>query len=109
MKLKKKVILMANVMLCVALFCACGKEGTNQTEIMSYSGVKEDITEKSTEADRVAIPSGYPSMPFGSKEEKGYDLPVSDSKRKEEKNVYQNYTKKQIKAMRPMLSLQMRL
>lgn len=83
MKLKKKVILMANVMLCVALFCACGKEGTNQTEIMSYSGVKEDITEKSTEADRVAIPSGYPSMPFGSKEEKGYDLPVSDSKRKE--------------------------
>lgn len=32
MKLKKKVILMANVMLCAAMFCACGKEGKNQKD-----------------------------------------------------------------------------
>ena len=32
MKIKKKVILMANVMLCAALFCACGKEESNQRD-----------------------------------------------------------------------------
>ena len=32
MKLKKKVILIANVMLCAALFCACGKAGENQKD-----------------------------------------------------------------------------
>ena len=32
MKLRKKVILTANVMLCAALFCACGKEGENQKD-----------------------------------------------------------------------------
>ena len=32
MKIKKKVILMVNVMLCAALFCACGKEESNQRD-----------------------------------------------------------------------------
>ena len=32
MKIKKKVILMANVMLCAALFCACGKDESNQRD-----------------------------------------------------------------------------
>ena len=32
MKLRKKVILMANVMLCAVLFCACGKEESNQRD-----------------------------------------------------------------------------
>ena len=32
MKLKKKIILIANVMLCAALFCACGKAGENQKD-----------------------------------------------------------------------------
>lgn len=32
MKLRKKVILMANVILCAVLFCACGKEESNQRD-----------------------------------------------------------------------------
>ena len=32
MKLKKKIILIANVMLCAALFCACGKVEENQKD-----------------------------------------------------------------------------
>ena len=31
-KIKKKVILMVKVMLCAALFCACGKEESNQRD-----------------------------------------------------------------------------
>lgn len=36
MKLKKKVILMANVMLCAAMFCACGKEVTEEEFKMRF-------------------------------------------------------------------------
>ena len=32
MKLKKKIILIANVMLCAAPFCACGKVVENQKD-----------------------------------------------------------------------------
>ena len=65
--MKKREILLIIMLLCCVSFCAC-KNGEERTEIISDSGVKEDITEESTETDRVA---------------KGYDLTVSDSERKE--------------------------
>ena len=55
------------MLLCCVSFCACNN-GRERTEIVSDSEAKEDITEESTETDRIA---------------KGYDLLVSDSERKE--------------------------
>ena len=65
--MKKRDILLVIMLLCCVSFCACNN-GRERTEIVSDSEGKEDITEESTETDRVA---------------KGYDLPVSDSERKE--------------------------
>ena len=65
--MKKRDILLIIMLLCCVSFCACNNSG-ERTEIISDSGAKEDITEESTEKDSVA---------------KGYDLPVSDSERKE--------------------------
>ena len=65
--MKKRDILLVIMLLCCVSFCACNN-GRERTEIVSDSEAKEDITEESTETDRIA---------------KGYDLPVSDSERKE--------------------------
>ena len=65
--MKKRDILLVIMLLCCVSFCACNN-GRERTEIVSDSEAKEDITEESTETDRVA---------------KGYDLLVSDSERKE--------------------------
>ena len=65
--MKKRDILLVIMLLCCVSFCACNN-GRERMEIVSDSEGKEDITEESTETDRVA---------------KGYDLPVSDSERKE--------------------------
>ena len=65
--MKKRDILLVIMLLCCVSFCACNNSG-ERTEIISDSEAKEDITEESTEMDRVA---------------KGYDLTVSDSERKE--------------------------
>ncbi len=65
--MKKRDILLIIMLLCCVSFCACNN-GRERTEIVSDSDAKEDITEESTETDRMA---------------KGYDLPVSDSERKE--------------------------
>lgn len=65
--MKKRDIQLVIMLLCCVSFCACNN-GRERTEIVSDSEAKEDITEESTEMDRMA---------------KGYDLPVSDSERKE--------------------------
>ena len=65
--MKKRDILLVIMLLCCVSFCACNN-GRERMEIVSDSEGKEDITEESTETDRVA---------------KGYDLLVSDSERKE--------------------------
>ena len=65
--MKKRDILLVIMLLCCVSFCACNN-GRERTEIVSDSEAKEDITEESTETDRIA---------------KGYDLLVSDSERKE--------------------------
>ena len=65
--MKKREILLIIMLLCCVSFCACNN-GRERTEIVSDSEAKEDITEESTETDRIA---------------KGYDLLVSDSERKE--------------------------
>ena len=65
--MKKRDILLVIMLLCCVSFCACNN-GRERTEIVSDSETKEDITEESTETDRIA---------------KGYDLLVSDSERKE--------------------------
>ena len=65
--MKKRDILLVIMLLCCVSFCACNN-GRERTEIVSDSEAKEDITEESTETDRIA---------------KGYDLTVSDSERKE--------------------------
>ena len=65
--MKKRDILLVIMLLCCVSFCACNN-GRERTEIVSDSEGKEDITEESTETDRIA---------------KGYDLLVSDSERKE--------------------------
>lgn len=65
--MKKRDILLVIMLLCCVSFCACNN-GRERMEIVSDSEGKEDITEESTETDRIA---------------KGYDLPVSDSERKE--------------------------
>ena len=65
--MKKRDILLVIMRLCCVSFCACNN-GRERTEIVSDSEAKEDITEESTETDRIA---------------KGYDLLVSDSERKE--------------------------
>ncbi len=65
--MKKRDILLVIMLLCCVSFCAC-KNSVERTEIISDSGDREDMEEESTETDRL---------------EKGYDLPVSDSERKE--------------------------
>lgn len=65
--MKKRDILLVIMLLCCVSFCACNN-GRERMEIVSDSEGKEDITEESTETDRIA---------------KGYDLLVSDSERKE--------------------------
>lgn len=55
------------MLLCCIFLCACN-DSRGGEEFLSDNGTKKDITEESTETDRVA---------------KGYDLPVSDSERKE--------------------------
>jgi len=65
--MKKRDILLVIMLLFCVSFCACNN-GRERTEIVSDSEAKEDITEESTETDRIA---------------KGYDLLVSDSERKE--------------------------
>ena len=65
--MKKRDILLVIMLLCCVSFCACNN-GRERTEIVADSEAKEDITEESTETDRIA---------------KGYDLLVSDSERKE--------------------------
>lgn len=65
--MKKRDIQLVIMLLCCVSFCACNN-GRERTEIVSDSEAKEDITEESTETDRIA---------------KGYDLLVSDSERKE--------------------------
>ena len=65
--MNKRDILLVIMLLCCVSFCACNN-GRERTEIVSDSEAKEDITEESTETDRIA---------------KGYDLLVSDSERKE--------------------------
>lgn len=82
MKLKKKLILVAYVMVCVALLCACNNNGNMKNEYAGKTRENEqkeyaESTNEEADTDRkIETPYGYPSMPYGNKEEKGYDLPI---------------------------------
>ena len=67
MKLKKKVILVAYVMMCVGLLCACNNNGNMKNEYAGKTGENEqkeyaESTDEEADTDR--------------KIEKGYDLPI---------------------------------
>ena len=67
MKLKKKVILVAYVMMCVALLCACNNNGNMKNEYAGKTGENEqkeyaESTDEEADTDRQI--------------EKGYDLPI---------------------------------
>ena len=67
MKLKKKVILVAYVMMCVGLLCACNNNGNMKNKYAGKTGENEqeeyaESTDEETETDRQI--------------EKGYDLPI---------------------------------
>lgn len=70
MTFKKKFILLANMLLCAALFCACEKEGENPK---NYKGDRQkenvEITDEEADTNR--------------QEDKGYDLPIDVRLRKE--------------------------
>lgn len=88
-KLKNKVVLVAYVIACVALLCACNNNGNIKNEYAGKTGENEqkeyaESTDEETDTDRqIETPYGYPSMPYGNKEEKGYDLPI-DARQREE-------------------------
>lgn len=89
MKLKKKVILVACVMMGVALLCACNNNGNTKNKYAGKIGENEqkecaESTDEEADTDgQIETPFGYPSMPYGNKEEKGYDLPI-DARQREE-------------------------
>ena len=67
MKLKKKVVLVTYVMVCVALLCACNNNGNMKNKYAGKTGENEqeeyaESTDEETETDRQI--------------EKGYDLPI---------------------------------
>ena len=74
MKLKKKVVLVTYVMVCVALLCACNNNGNMKNEYAGKTGENEqkeyaESTDEEADTDR--------------KIEKGYDLPI-DARQREE-------------------------
>ena len=80
---------MACVMVCVTLLCACNNNGNMKNEYAGKTRENEqeeyaESTDEETETDRqIETPYGYPSMPYGNKEEKGYGLPI-DARQREE-------------------------
>ena len=80
---------MACVMVCVTLLCACNNNGNMKNEYAGKTRENEqeeyaESTDEETETDRqIETPYGYPSMPYGNKEEKGYDLPIDVRQREE--------------------------
>ena len=80
---------MACVMVCVTLLCACNNNGNMKNEYAGKTRENEqeeyaESTDEETETDRqIETPYGYPSMPYGNKEEKGYDLPIDARQRAE--------------------------
>ena len=74
MKLKKKVILVACVMVCVTLLCACNNNGNMKNEYAGKTGENEqkeyaESTDEEADTDRQI--------------EKGYDLPIAVRQREE--------------------------
>ncbi len=74
MKLKKKVVLVTYVMVCVALLCACNNNGNMKNEYAGKTGENEqkeyaESTDEEADTDRQI--------------EKGYDLPIAVRQREE--------------------------
>ena len=74
MKLKKKVVLVTYVMVCVALLCACNNNGNMKNEYAGKTGENEqkeyaESTDDEADTDRQI--------------EKGYDLPIAVRQREE--------------------------
>ncbi|MFG6323995.1 MAG: hypothetical protein K1W41_21930 [Lachnospiraceae bacterium] len=74
MKLKKKVVLVTYVMVCVALLCACNNNGNMKNEYAGKTGENEqkeyaESTDEEADTDRQI--------------EKGYDLPIAVHQREE--------------------------
>ena len=94
--MKKRSIFPIIILMCSILLCACNNNGKSmKTEYADKTGENEqeeytESTDGEANTDRqIETPSGYPSIPsgarvpFGSKEEKGYDLPI-DARQREE-------------------------
>ena len=85
--MKKKRILPIIMLMCSVLSCACNNNRKSiKNEYAEQVGEKEyaESTEREAGTDRkIETPSGYPSMPYGNKEEKGYDLPIDARQRAE--------------------------
>ncbi len=88
--LKKKFILLVNMLLCVILFCACNNSGKNMkmeyADKIGENKQKEEAesTDREADADRqTEAPFGYSSMLSGGEREKGYDLPIDVRQREE--------------------------
>ena len=85
--MKKKRILPIIMLMCSVLLCACNHNRKSmKNEYAEKDGEKEyaESTDREADTDRqIETPSGYPSMPYGNKEEKGYDLPIDARQRAE--------------------------
>ena len=85
--MKKKRILPIVMLMCIVLLCACNHNRKSmKNEYAEQAGEKEyaESTDREAGTDRqIETPSGYPSMQYGNKEEKGYNLPI-DARQKAE-------------------------
>ena len=85
--MKKKRILPITMLMCIVLLCACNSNRKSmKNEYVEQAREKEfaESTDRDAGADsQIETPSGHPSMPYGNKEEKGYDLPIDARQRSE--------------------------
>ena len=73
--------------MCGVLLCACNNNRKNmKNEYAEQAGEKKYVesTDREAGTDRqIEVPSGYLSVPYGNKEEKGYNLPIDARQRAE--------------------------